>query len=188
MFLRHSAILRKRDMNPMLGYPRLILFDGRFSGCISLQETLSPLVALRTLKYWRNALFVTEHGHCFRVEEAQVARILTPWYFRWWKEPTYVEAHYKTHFCPQLSFDNVYPVIWRALDVATSVEVALEKDGVLNDFSTRPRTIGSCDGGFISKRMKARLKKLLEQRVPLRTFFENYVEMIKNHSLNSPYL
>ena len=176
------------DMKPMLGYPRLVLFEGELSANFSLEDGKDPMVEVRSLKHWLNALLITENGHCFKIKQMHKGRNLTPWYLRGWKTPSCVEFSCKAQYCPFLSFDNVYPLLWRALDVATYADFFLEKQDVLQTFSTVDRVARYGNGDFISKRMKTRLKAQLEQRIPLRTFFENYIEMVNNHSLNSPYL
>lgn len=175
-------------MKPILGFPRLVLFDGNWSHSFTLEDVRSHLIAKHTLKYWKNALLITENEHCFKIEDIQVTKILTPWFLRGWKEPTYVEFDCKTRYCPHLSLSAVYPIIWRSIDIATSGFVVLREPGTLGVFTTAQTRPGYCDGGFISARMKKRLKKLIEQRVSLRIFFEAYVNMLTNHGINSSYL
>lgn len=175
-------------MKPMLGYPRLVLFEGKLSSLFTLEDGKRPMIEVCSLKDWINALFVTENGHCFKIERMNKGCILTPWYLRGWFTPSCVEFSCNAKYCPFLSLDNVYPLLWKSIDLATIADISLEKREVLGTFTTAERVARYGSGDFISKRMKARLKKQLEQRVPLRTFFENYVEMVKNHSLNSPYL
>ena len=175
-------------MQPKLGYPRFVLFEGEFASNFTLEDGRSPMVEVRALKHWINALLITENGHCFKIEHMHKGRNLTPWYLRGWKTPSCVEFSCKARYCPFLSFDTVYPLLWRALDIATFADIFLEKQDVLQEFSTTDRVARYGSGDFISKHMKRRLKELLEQRVPLRTFFEKYIEMVNNYSLNSPYL
>ncbi len=173
---------------PKFGYPRFVLFNGNFSSDFTLEDGRRPMIEVCTLENWVNALFVTENGHCFKIERMNKGRIITPWYLRGWFSPSCVEFSCKTKYCPSLSFENVYPLLWRALDIATTSSVFLERKNVLGAFSSRDRVSRYGSGGCISKRMKKNLKTLLEQRVPLRIFFESYIEMVKAHSFNSPYL
>lgn len=176
------------DMKPTLGFPRMIIFSGKWASLISLEDGCPPLVELHTLNCWVNALYVTENCHCFRIERMYKGPILTPWYLRGWKEPACIAFRSKTRYCPSLSFDNVYPLLWNAIDVAEHCNVSFVTNGSLKPFATEKRVSCYGDGGKMSRNMKRRLKQLLDERVPLREFFEAYVKMLKGLSFNSAYL
>ena len=78
--------------------------------------------------------------------------------------------------------------MWNAIDVAEYSDVAFVMNGSLMPFATEKRVSCYRDGGKVTKNMRRRLKQLLDERVSLRDFFESYVNMLKNLSLNSAYL
>ena len=114
--------------------------------------------------------------------------ILTPWYLRGWKEPACVAFQCKTRYCPALSFDNIYPLLWNAVDVAEHCDASFVTNGFLKPFAVEKRIACYNDGVKMSKNMRRRLKQLLDERIQLREFFEAYVKMLKNLSFNSAYL
>ncbi len=175
-------------MRPLFGFPRMVVFPGAFASVVTLEDGAMPQIAVSTLKHWVNALLITENYHCFKIIKMEKGRNLTPWYLRGWCQPSCVAFHCKACYCPQLSFDNVYPLLWRAIDIASCVSISLCNAYQLGEFTTTSRIARFGDGGPMSQRMKKRLKGLVENRMPLREFFVHYIEIVRNYSMNSPYV
>lgn len=162
-------------MKPILGYPRLVIYSGKTYGELKLKDSSDDTqeIPIRALKYLKDALFITENGHCFKVLRVEKVRIVTPWYWWWW-EPICAEVKYHTVYCPELSHENVYPILWRAVDSARWLHIWYERNSSLLPFrkkAGRARVIG----GYWSTWAKRHVKKLIEQRVPLRTIMEDLV-------------
>ena len=158
---------------PMCGYPRLVIFRGEWSDKIYLYNQ-RPSIALVDLKHWEGALVITEYGQCFKIKRFKKIKKITPWYLRGWFEYTYVEAEEELLYCQFLSFDNLYPILWEAIRHATNVMLSLNlKNELIPYTSVCPEERLLC--GYeakISPGMKRCLEKQLENRIPLRTFFE----------------
>ena len=174
-------------MKPEIGFPAMtIVRDGPRSCRAVVTDVDNRVVDWRDLAVHENELIVSQTGHVFVKEKIARRRILTPWY-RWPLEGILVEYAYTARFCPFLSFGNVYPLLWRTMDIVTDLDICTRQRWTLSSYSVEKSEEASFDGVrlfggsvlSISRRVREKLKRKIEQRVLLRDFFLFIVECAK---------
>ncbi len=161
-------------MNPKFGYP-LIQIMQNGTGCIlSLEDIVLKTLPKTNLKKFTNSLLITINGHCFCERGLKQTTIVTPWYERPF-HGTYVEYERQIEYCNTLSHENAYVLLWHAVNVADSFELWLREKGKLGEFTEEPPHSGYMKSCFkISKALRSRLKKKLEERGSIIDFFEYF--------------
>ncbi len=178
-------------MNSKLGWPRMVIIACDELHALVLEDSSLPTFPKEQKDYFKNSMFITEEKACFCSPGMKQIRVITPWFLQLLAgfRGTEIEYEHQAKYCKELSGENVYPLLWRAVDVAESLVVVLREKEKLGEFTITPpngivvyHSISNSKVAQIPKSLKKRLKKLLEERVPLRAFFDSFRQEITKTS------